>query len=219
MEGKSRVSAPLILLIEFALALLFSVVLLHKYGNFRKQNPLALGFTLMVWFLSFVIISLLPIDVSSVSHESFMFCVLTSPSLSFSPPPPSLSLSPPSLSLSLSLFPLPSLSLFVSLFPSLSLCLSSSVQGFYHLCLDTTSWNKSATIGSCISDNIGIANDSNPDIISCSSYVCAGTLPTANQSYADCCTSQCFQPYTFVCQLPLQILWYIIYWLFFALSW
>lgn len=68
-EGKSRVSAPLILLIEFALALLLSVLLLHKYGNFRKQNPLALGFTLAVWFLSFVIVCLLPVDVSSVSCD------------------------------------------------------------------------------------------------------------------------------------------------------
>ena len=68
-EGKSRISAPLILLVGFSLALLFSIFLLHKYGNFRKQNPLALGFTLAVWFLSFVIVCLLPVDVSSVSRQ------------------------------------------------------------------------------------------------------------------------------------------------------
>ena len=119
-----------------------------------------------------------------------------------------------------SLLLLISLSLSLSLSPSSSLShTSSSIQGFYHLCLDTTSWNKSGTTGTCISDSIGLANDSNPDIISCSNYVCAGSLPSSNQSYIDCCTSRCFQPYTFVCQLPLQILWYIIYWLFFALSW
>ena len=94
----------------------------------------------------------------------------------------------------------------------------SCIQGFYHLCLDTTSWNKSGT-EACIPENIGIANDSNPDIISCSGYVCSGSVPTPNLSYVSCCTSQCFQPYTFICQLPLKILWYIIYWLFFALSW
>lgn len=66
MEGQSRYSAPIILLIEFSLALLLAVYLLFKYGNFRRQNPFVTGCTLLVWFLSFVIIFLLPVDVSSV---------------------------------------------------------------------------------------------------------------------------------------------------------
>ena len=66
-EGKSRFSAPVLLLGEFSLALLLAVYLLYKYGNFRKHNPFVTGCTLLVWFLSFVIIFLLPVDVSSVS--------------------------------------------------------------------------------------------------------------------------------------------------------
>lgn len=64
----SRFSAPFILLVEFALALLLAVYLLYKYSNIRRQNPLVTAFTLLVWFLSFVIIFLLPVDVSSVSE-------------------------------------------------------------------------------------------------------------------------------------------------------
>ncbi len=65
-EGVSRYSAPIILLIEFTLALLLALYLLFRYANLRKQNPFVTGCTLLVWFLSFVIIFLLPVDVSSV---------------------------------------------------------------------------------------------------------------------------------------------------------
>lgn len=68
-EGKSVISAPIILLLECIVALALAVYLLNKYGNFRRQNPLATCSTLAVWFLSFVIIVLLPVDVSSVSAE------------------------------------------------------------------------------------------------------------------------------------------------------
>lgn len=67
MLGRSVYSAPIILLVEFSLALLLAIYLLFQYGNFRRQNPFMIGCTLVVWFLSFVIIFLLPVDVSSVS--------------------------------------------------------------------------------------------------------------------------------------------------------
>ncbi len=66
-EGKSTVSAPLILIVEFLVALILAVGLLHKYGDLRRQNVFVTISTLVVWFLSFVIIFLLPVDVSSVS--------------------------------------------------------------------------------------------------------------------------------------------------------
>ncbi len=66
-EGKSTVSAPLILIVEFLVALVLAGGLLHKYGDIRRQNPFVTVSTLVVWFLSFVIIFLLPVDVSSVS--------------------------------------------------------------------------------------------------------------------------------------------------------
>jgi len=58
--------------VEFSLALLLAAYLLYKYGNFRKHNPFVTGCTLLVWFLSFVIIFLLPVDVSSVSGNLFV---------------------------------------------------------------------------------------------------------------------------------------------------
>lgn len=67
MSMVSLFTAPVILLIEFSLALLLAIYLLYKYANLRRQNPFVTGCTLLVWFLSFVIIFLLPVDVSSVS--------------------------------------------------------------------------------------------------------------------------------------------------------
>ena len=61
--------APLLLTVEFVLALLLAVYLLYRYANIRRQNPFATVTTLVVWFLSFVIIFLLPVDVSSVSNS------------------------------------------------------------------------------------------------------------------------------------------------------
>ena len=80
-EGDSRVSAPLIICVEFSLALVLAIYLLYKYGNFRKQNPFVTVSTLVVWFLSFVIIFLLPIDVSSVSAIKFGSIILVLHSL------------------------------------------------------------------------------------------------------------------------------------------
>lgn len=66
-EDVSRFTAPIILIVEFSLALLLAVYLLHKYGDIRRQNPFVTVCTLIIWFMSFVIIFLLPVDVSSVS--------------------------------------------------------------------------------------------------------------------------------------------------------
>ncbi len=62
---------PLLLLGELVLAFVLALYLLHRYANLRRQNPLVTGFTLLVWFLSFAIIVLLPVDVSSVSLNVF----------------------------------------------------------------------------------------------------------------------------------------------------
>ena len=77
-EGDSRISAPIILFVEFSVALVLAVYLLYKYGNIRKQNPFVTGCTLLVWFLSFVSIFLLPVDVSSVSAAIFRFSCIGS---------------------------------------------------------------------------------------------------------------------------------------------
>lgn len=65
-EDVTRFTAPIIILIEFVLALVLAIYLLHKYGDIRRQNPFVTVCTLIIWFMSFVIIFLLPVDVSSV---------------------------------------------------------------------------------------------------------------------------------------------------------
>ena len=152
-EGGSRVSAPLILLLEAVSSLLLAAYLLWKYGDIRRQNPLVTICTLVVWFLSFFIIFVLPVDVSSA---------------------------------------------------------------FYQLCLATVNVTANE------SGESGALYGSNSDC-DCSGYVCTNPVPTclANATALDprVCFDDCFQPYSFVCTNSLKILWYIIYWLFFVLSW
>ena len=145
-EGASRVSAPIILLLEAALSLLLAVYLLWSYGDIRRQNPLVSISTLLVWFLSFFIIFVLPVDVSSA---------------------------------------------------------------FYHLCLENV--NVTAPMGSGGGTGRGESCD-------CGGYVCTDPVPECIWNHTRECR-ECFQPYSFVCTGSLQILWYIIYWLFFVLSW
>ena len=41
--------------------------LLHRYGNWRKQHVLVTIAVFIAWYFSFLIIVILPLDVSSVS--------------------------------------------------------------------------------------------------------------------------------------------------------
>ncbi len=66
-EDVTRFTAPIIIFIEFLLALVLAVYLLYQYGDIKRQNPFVTVCTLIIWFMSFVIIFLLPVDVSSVS--------------------------------------------------------------------------------------------------------------------------------------------------------
>lgn len=144
-EGISRVSAPIILLLEALFSLLIAVYLLWNYGDIRRQNPLVSVATLLVWFLSFFIIFVLPVDVSSA---------------------------------------------------------------FYHLCLENV--NVTGVLGS------GVAKYT--ESCDCSGYVCRESVSECIGNRTRDCRG-CFQPYSFICADSLQILWYIIYWLFFVLSW
>jgi len=65
-------AAPGILTVEGVVAFVLALGMLFRYGNLRKQNPLVTGTTLLIWFLSFFIVFLLPIDVTSVSF-SFVY--------------------------------------------------------------------------------------------------------------------------------------------------
>jgi len=60
-------AAPGILSAEGIVAFVLALFMVYRYTNLRKQNPLVTGTTLIIWFLSFFIVFLLPIDVTSVS--------------------------------------------------------------------------------------------------------------------------------------------------------
>ena len=50
------------------LAFFLALFLLHRYGNVRKQQRLVLLGTLLAWYLSVLIILILPLDVSTVTR-------------------------------------------------------------------------------------------------------------------------------------------------------
>uniref|UniRef100_A0A8C7CC45 LMBR1 domain containing 2a n=1 Tax=Oncorhynchus kisutch TaxID=8019 RepID=A0A8C7CC45_ONCKI len=52
--------------IEIVLVFFLPLFLLHRYGHFRKQHPLVLFGTLLSWYLCFLIVFILPLDVSTV---------------------------------------------------------------------------------------------------------------------------------------------------------
>ena len=145
-EGISRVSAPIILLLEALVSLLLAVYLLWNYGDIRRQNPLVSVTTLLVWFLSFFIIFVLPVDVSSA---------------------------------------------------------------FYHLCLENVSVTE---------EHGGSGAAKYTEACDCSGYVCRDPISECIGNRTRECL-ECFQPYSFICFDSLKILWFIIYWLFFVLSW
>jgi hypothetical protein len=56
---------PLLGEVVFTFCLAASI--LYKYGNWKKQNALVTLAVLIAWYFSFLIIFVLPLDVSSVS--------------------------------------------------------------------------------------------------------------------------------------------------------
>lgn len=63
------------LVIDVAVVGILSAILLHRYGNWRKQHVLVTIATFIAWYFSFMIIFVLPIDVSNVSMLIMPFLV------------------------------------------------------------------------------------------------------------------------------------------------
>ena len=66
--------------IEIVVVFFLALFLLHRYGDFRKQQRMVLFGTLLAWYLCFLIVFILPLDVSTVSvhaHTHFfeMECI------------------------------------------------------------------------------------------------------------------------------------------------
>jgi hypothetical protein len=55
------------LVVEIICTCCLAAFLLHRYGDLRKQHALTTFFTFVAWYFSFLIVFVLPLDVSSVS--------------------------------------------------------------------------------------------------------------------------------------------------------
>lgn len=52
--------------IESVVVFFLALFLLHRYGDFKKQQRMVLFSTLLAWYLCFLIVFILPLDVSTV---------------------------------------------------------------------------------------------------------------------------------------------------------
>ncbi|XP_073696555.1 G-protein coupled receptor-associated protein LMBRD2a [Garra rufa] len=57
------------LALEVVVVFFLALFLLHRYGDFRKQHRMVLFATLLAWFLCFLIVFILPLDVSTTIYN------------------------------------------------------------------------------------------------------------------------------------------------------
>uniref|UniRef100_A0AAQ5Y702 LMBR1 domain containing 2 n=1 Tax=Amphiprion ocellaris TaxID=80972 RepID=A0AAQ5Y702_AMPOC len=55
---------------EVVVVFFLALFLLHRYGDFRKQQRMVLFGTLLAWYLCFLIVFILPLDVSTVTNHT-----------------------------------------------------------------------------------------------------------------------------------------------------
>ncbi|XP_035382396.1 G-protein coupled receptor-associated protein LMBRD2a isoform X1 [Electrophorus electricus] len=68
--------------VEVVVAFLLALFLLHRYGDFRRQQRMVLFATLLAWFLCFLIVFTIPLDVSTTIYNQ---CVTDKRQLVISP--------------------------------------------------------------------------------------------------------------------------------------
>lgn len=54
--------------LEIVFVFFLALFLLHRYGDFKKQHRLVIIATLLAWYLCFLIVFILPLDVSTVRN-------------------------------------------------------------------------------------------------------------------------------------------------------
>ncbi|KAK7895774.1 hypothetical protein WMY93_021099 [Mugilogobius chulae] len=70
--------------IEIVVVFFLALFLLHRYGDFRKQQRMVLFGTLLAWYLCFLIVFILPLDVSTTIYKQCISEQIASdPSASF----------------------------------------------------------------------------------------------------------------------------------------
>ena len=57
------------LIVEIISVFLIVLTLLHRYANFRQQNLITLIGTFIAWYFSFMIVILLPLDISLTTYR------------------------------------------------------------------------------------------------------------------------------------------------------
>ncbi|XP_029940021.1 LMBR1 domain-containing protein 2-B-like isoform X2 [Salarias fasciatus] len=58
-----------VLAVEMLVVFFLALFLLHRYGDFRKQQRMVLFGTLLAWYLCFLIVFILPLDVSTTVYK------------------------------------------------------------------------------------------------------------------------------------------------------
>lgn len=58
-----------VLVVEMVVVFFLALFLLHRYGDFRKQQRMVLFGTLLAWYLCFLIVFILPLDVSTTVYN------------------------------------------------------------------------------------------------------------------------------------------------------
>ncbi|KAJ4918731.1 hypothetical protein JOQ06_003379, partial [Pogonophryne albipinna] len=61
--------SALALALEIVVVFFLALFLLHRYGDFRKQQRMVLFGTLLAWYLCFLIVFILPLDVSTTIYK------------------------------------------------------------------------------------------------------------------------------------------------------
>ncbi|XP_002734476.1 G-protein coupled receptor-associated protein LMBRD2-like, partial [Saccoglossus kowalevskii] len=61
------------LAVEIICVFILSAYLLHRYGNWRKQHVVVTLATFVSWYFSFIIIFILPLDVSSTIYKQCIY--------------------------------------------------------------------------------------------------------------------------------------------------
>ena len=56
--------------LEIVFVFFLALFLLHRYGDFKKQHRLVIVGTLLAWYLCFLIVFILPLDVSTVRDDT-----------------------------------------------------------------------------------------------------------------------------------------------------
>ncbi|XP_057287108.1 G-protein coupled receptor-associated protein LMBRD2 [Pezoporus wallicus] len=77
--GEHSIMSGVALGLEIVFVFFLALFLLHRYGDFKKQHKLVIIATLLAWYLCFLIVFILPLDVSTTIYNRCKLAVNSSP--------------------------------------------------------------------------------------------------------------------------------------------